>query len=219
MKPVPLLVSLALLVLPLGPTAAAPPRISDADAHRHVGREVTVCGHVASATHLASVRGGPTFLNFGKPYPNHTFTIVIWDDARGRFSDPPESLYEDADICVTGKVALYKGKPQIVVRSPTQIEASAPRFVADRYTEEERIVLKAMLAALGYEVDRGSAAWDDDARRALAAFQAAEGIVPEGDRSAPTLRRLAERVDRIPDAEKTAILRLLLLNMAQREER
>lgn len=219
MKPVVLSLVLMLFLLPPGLAPAAPPRVSDADAHRHVGREVVVCGRVASATHLGSVRGRPTFLNFGRPYPNHTFTVVIWEDARGRFPEPPESLYEDADICVTGTVALYKGKPQIVVRSPTQIEATAPRFVADRYTEEERVVLKAMLAALGYEVDRGSAAWDDEARRALAAFQAAEGIVPEGDRSAPTLRRLAERVDRIPDAEKTAILRLLLLNMAQREER
>lgn len=207
-----------LLLLVAAAAQAAPPRVPDRDAHRHIGKEVTVCGHVAGATWMEGLRGRPTFLNLGGVYPNQTFTVVIWDDARANFDTAPNILFDGADICVTGKVETYKGKPQIVVRSPKQITIeAAPAFLPDRFSDEERLVLKSVLAALGYDTDDGSPAWDDEAAAALRAFQEANGMGGDGARDAGTLRKMAEVVPALSVEAKDRILRLLLLNLAQRE--
>ena len=44
------------------------------EALKHVGERARICGHVSSAKYAQSVRGAPTFLNFGRPYPNQDFT-------------------------------------------------------------------------------------------------------------------------------------------------
>lgn len=94
--------------------------ISPADAGKYVGQRAQVCGIVASATHATGSRGQPTFLNLTKAHPNHIFTAVIWGNDRDRFQDPPENL-QGQRICVSGRVELYKGRPQIIVSSPTQV--------------------------------------------------------------------------------------------------
>jgi DNA/RNA endonuclease YhcR with UshA esterase domain len=94
------------------------------EAARHVGEQATVCGMVASATYARGSRGSPTFLNLGKPFPDHIFTAVIWGSDRARFPYPPESL-EGEEICVSGRISEYRGKPQIKVTSPSQISRAA----------------------------------------------------------------------------------------------
>jgi hypothetical protein len=212
--------SIALLAFALLPAAAAaaPPRVPDAEAYRYIGKEATVCGRVADATWMERIRGRPTFLNLGASYPGQTFTVVIWDDARGRFETAPHVLFAGADICVTGLVETYKGKPQIVVRDPARIvRTSAPAFPAERFSPEERIVLKAVLTALGFPADFAGAEWDREAGEALRAFQAAAGMDAGGARDTGTLRKLAEAAAGLPGEEATRILQLLLLNLAQRE--
>lgn len=93
---------------------------SASEASAHVGEKAVVCGRVASATYATRSRGRPTFLNLDKPFPNHIFTAVIFDDYRDKFSYAPESL-KDSYICVTGLIESHKGKPQIKVRDPSQI--------------------------------------------------------------------------------------------------
>ncbi len=95
-------------------------QITAFEAAEHVGNTVKVCGNVASANYSTGSRGKPTFLNLEKAYPNHIFTAIIFDDYRRNFDYPPESL-NGSDICVTGLVESYQGKPQIKVRSPSQI--------------------------------------------------------------------------------------------------
>ena len=34
---------------------------------------------------------------------------------------PPEEFYKGKEVCITGKIELYKDKPQIVVTSKSQI--------------------------------------------------------------------------------------------------
>lgn len=94
--------------------------IPASEARAHLGEEAVVCGRVASAKFATGSRGRPTFLNLDKPFPNHIFTAVIFDDYRGRFPYAPESL-EGSRICVTGLIESHKGKPQIKVRDPSQI--------------------------------------------------------------------------------------------------
>ena len=101
------------------PVWAADP-LSPDDAAGHIGDQAKVCGVVASAKFATESRGQPTFLNLGKPYPDHVFTALVWGSNRAAFSYPPESL-EGEHICVVGVISEYRGKPQIIVASPSQI--------------------------------------------------------------------------------------------------
>jgi hypothetical protein len=99
------------------------PKVSPADAINHIGEVATVCGRVASAKYAADANRQPTFLNLDKPYPDHIFTAVIWGSDRAAFVYAPESL-ADRQICVTGTIQLYRGKAEIKVSKPTQIQTS-----------------------------------------------------------------------------------------------
>jgi hypothetical protein len=95
--------------------------ISAADAKNHVGEKATVCGEVASTHYAARTRGNPTFINLDKPYPSQIFTVLIWGSDRSKFGDPEEA-YRSKHICVTGKIADYKGVPEIIAYEPSQIK-------------------------------------------------------------------------------------------------
>jgi hypothetical protein len=82
-------------------------------AHRAVGSRKTVCGFVAGTRYVRSSRGRPTFLNFERPYPDQVFTVVIWEEDRSAFADPPERLFDQRRACATGTVSEYEGVPQI----------------------------------------------------------------------------------------------------------
>jgi len=86
----------------------------------HVGEQARVCGIVTNSKFVSHRNRRPTFLDFGEPYPNHDFTVLVWGDVREQFSYAPESL-KGARICVTGTISEFKGKPQIVVSDPAQI--------------------------------------------------------------------------------------------------
>jgi DNA/RNA endonuclease YhcR with UshA esterase domain len=94
------------------------------EAAKHVGETATVCGLVAGAKFAAQVRGGTTFLDFDKPYPNATFTALIFASDRAKFG-APEKTAQGKDVCVTGKIEMYQGKPQIVLKDPKQLAEKA----------------------------------------------------------------------------------------------
>lgn len=79
-----------------------------------------ICGIVASVYYDNRGNGQPSFIDLGHPYPDQTYTIVIWGDNLSKFNPPPQS-WQGEKICVTGRVKLYKGAPEIIVRSADQI--------------------------------------------------------------------------------------------------
>jgi hypothetical protein len=97
-------------------------------AQHHIGETNTVCGLVASARYFDSTKAKPTLLNFVRPYPDHAFSVMIPNSARSKFKDPPEDAFNGKTVCVTGAIIDYKGKPEIVVKDPSQmvISDSAP---------------------------------------------------------------------------------------------
>ena len=104
-------------------TTPVPKGIPRQNALAHVGESVTIVGPVAGTAYAKSSKGSPTFLNIGVDYPdNSRFTVVIWDDDRGRFSSPPEDMYAGKSIAVTGVVEIYQGRAEIIVSSPDQIQ-------------------------------------------------------------------------------------------------
>ena len=91
------------------------------DLNKHVGDSVTVCTKIYGGIFLDRSKDTPTLLNAGDKYPNAPLTVVIGADARQKFKEKPELFYKDKEVCITGKISLYKEKPQIVVYSEQQI--------------------------------------------------------------------------------------------------
>ena len=80
-----------------------------------------VCGLVAATKYAAGARGRPTFLDFGGAYPDQVFQAVIWGADRARFHEAPEQAYLHKQVCVTGRIRVYRGKPEITVKDPAQL--------------------------------------------------------------------------------------------------
>jgi len=111
---------LAVFVLCVTLSIFAEHTIPAAEAAKHVGEKATVCGVVADARYASRSKGQPTFLNLDKPYPNPIFTALIWGEDRSKF-DQPEVRLRDKRICTTGRITLFKGVPEIVLREPSQL--------------------------------------------------------------------------------------------------
>ena len=88
---------------------------------------------IHSGKFLENSKGTPTFLNAGGYYRNAPLTIVIWADTRKDLNNTPEEFYKGKEVCITGKIELYKDKPQIVVTSKSQIVEQ----IIDRVDDKE----------------------------------------------------------------------------------
>ena len=62
------------------------------------------------------------FLNFGKPYPNQCFSVVIFSSDLYKFVENPEKYYDQKTLRIKGKIQEYQGKPEIILKEPSQIE-------------------------------------------------------------------------------------------------
>jgi hypothetical protein len=89
---------------------------------QHIGDSVAVCGKVFGGRFLESSNGTPTLINVGGAYPNELLTVVIFGTDRTKFKDKPEDSWKDKNICVKGKISEFRGKPQIVISDPAQVE-------------------------------------------------------------------------------------------------
>jgi hypothetical protein len=87
------------------------------DALKHQGEEVSVVGRIVRTNNIGDI----TFLNFARDF-HGTLTIVVKKESYGRFPEPPETAYMNRTVRVRGKVATYKGSPQIVISGPGEIE-------------------------------------------------------------------------------------------------
>ncbi len=88
----------------------------------HIGETVWVCGKVFGVKYLTTSKNTPTFINVGAAYPNSPLTLLIRQDVRNRFSYKPDQKLTGQSICVTGRLQLYKDKPEIVVKNESEIE-------------------------------------------------------------------------------------------------
>ncbi|MCX7670648.1 MAG: hypothetical protein N2439_11320 [Anaerolineae bacterium] len=94
------------------------------EARNYEGRTECVCGPVVDTYYASRSNGAPTFLNLGaKGTDPNRFTVLIWGEYRANFDPPPELAYRNKTICVTGRIRLYRGVPEIQVKSPAEIEA------------------------------------------------------------------------------------------------
>jgi hypothetical protein len=94
----------------------APVKLTPDQAKDHAGEYATVEGRVFG---VHTTRSNTTFLNFGAPFPRNTFLAVVFSSDAGRFEDL--SRLDGTTVQVTGVIKLYQGKPEIVLKSPSQL--------------------------------------------------------------------------------------------------
>lgn len=106
------------IIILSGFTVSAQNIVPAEDAAKHIGKKVIVCDEVYNT----KLENRTTFLYLGGDYPHQLLTIMIKSTDISKFKGYPEVDYRGKDICVTGVVVNYKGKPKIVVSSPKQIK-------------------------------------------------------------------------------------------------
>ena len=77
-----------------------------------LGEYVTVSIEKVSCSYRPDINGTPTFCN-DRPYPNHTFTLLVWGQDWG--------FLDGECILVAGVVSVYNGKPQIIAETLDQV--------------------------------------------------------------------------------------------------
>lgn len=85
------------------------------------GKTITVCAKVQS-TYVSKGEKKVTYLNFGDAYPNATFVGVIYESEIKNITYSHAEFLKEKNVCLTGKVTIYKEKPQIVITSEDQIK-------------------------------------------------------------------------------------------------
>ena len=90
--------------------------ISPDSAKYHDGSLQTICGKV-TGTHVT--KSGAMMLNFGAAYPENSFTAVIFSDDAPKFKKVKD--YDGKTICVIGRIKMYKGKPEMVLKETNQL--------------------------------------------------------------------------------------------------
>ena len=107
-----------ILLLSIALLPAVAETITAADAKNHIGKQATVCGKVSDERTATSSRGEPTFINLDSVYPNQVFTILLWGEDRKNVGELPRV---GSRVCVSGVIQDYKGVPEIVVKSSSQL--------------------------------------------------------------------------------------------------
>lgn len=88
---------------------------------KYEGKTITVCSKVLG-THVSSGEKKNTTLNFGKPFPDNTFSVFISEADLANFKYIPSEFLKDKTICIMGIVKIYKDKPEIIVSKEEQIK-------------------------------------------------------------------------------------------------
>ncbi|MCX2430502.1 MULTISPECIES: hypothetical protein [unclassified Pedobacter] len=87
------------------------------DVGQYIGKTVTICDSVYTTKTLDKL----TLINLGGAFPKEFITVVINKADESKFTSEPASMYLGNNVCITGIVSEFKGKPQIVVTDPKQI--------------------------------------------------------------------------------------------------
>lgn len=79
----------------------------------HVGSRKRVCGPLAGIGSSSD----DVFLNIGRDYPDPgRFTVVLWDIGGIK------PIAAGTTVCVSGRISLYRGVPQIQLRSASDVK-------------------------------------------------------------------------------------------------
>lgn len=82
----------------------------------HIGDSLNIKGIPADIYLTDKV----AYLNFENKFPKHLFSCVIFESKFSEFGDL--SRFKNKNTVVTGKITIYKNKPQVILHSSDQIK-------------------------------------------------------------------------------------------------
>jgi hypothetical protein len=88
---------------------------------KYQGKTVTVCSKV-QGIFVSKGEKKTTFISFGNPYPNSIFTAVIFDADLPNFKYNPSEYLKDKNVCITGLIKIYNGKPEMILSDEDQLK-------------------------------------------------------------------------------------------------
>ena len=94
----------------------APVKITASAAKKHINADAVVAGKIAEVYRTDRL----VRLNFDKPFPNQTFTAVIFADKTNLF--PEVEKLKDKNVEISGTIADYRGRPEIILTSTNQLK-------------------------------------------------------------------------------------------------
>jgi hypothetical protein len=103
--------------------------IPSTDAKNHIGEKETVCGLVAGKYVSTQSQGTPTFIDLDKPYPNESFTVLVWERDKATVGLLPNS----GQLCVTGTITDYRGRTEIVLHDAASWSVPKAQLSNDRH--------------------------------------------------------------------------------------
>ncbi len=112
------IVFLALLLLSI--SSFAQKQITLEEIPDNINKKVTICDKIYGSYIVKN--NGMTLLNIGKSYPDNPLTLAIFEKDLVNFSYVPADFLPEKYFCVTGKLILYKDKPEIILRSEKDIQ-------------------------------------------------------------------------------------------------
>ena len=133
-----------------------PPLVPWSEAAAHVGERIAVEGEVARV----AVRPKVAFLNFDRDWKGK-LSVVLFPNLWPHYGDSLEEAFLGRRIRVVGEVEEYHGAPEIVVRTPWQIEFldRPPGAVTGAEPRLERSADEVLLVT--WNVENLFDSWDD----------------------------------------------------------
>ena len=92
---------------------------------QHIGDSVKLEGKIFGVKTFPGKQNAPTLLNLGADFPHQLITIAVFDSYKTETILMPTENNKGDIAIVTGRIELYRGKPQIVVRSTNQLYISS----------------------------------------------------------------------------------------------
>jgi DNA/RNA endonuclease YhcR with UshA esterase domain len=96
-------------------------QIVSCDSAKYYGDRIISVKGIVMSTYMTQGEKKEVVLNFGKPYPDQSFQVIIFEKDLSKFPEDPREALQDKNITVRGKVRIVKGKPSIQINSPNQI--------------------------------------------------------------------------------------------------
>jgi hypothetical protein len=97
-------------------------QFSAEEASRKIGDSIKVCGTIYGGRFFETSNGSPTLLNMGAAYPSSPLTLMIPLSVRMKMGYEPEIQLKGKEVCVLGRVILFKDKPEIIIYNAGQIQ-------------------------------------------------------------------------------------------------
>lgn len=94
-------------------------QISLEEIPQNIDKKVKICDKIYGSYVIKS--NGMTLLNVGNPYPDNPLTLAIFQKDLKNFSYVPADFLPEKSFCVTGKLIIYKDKPEIILKSEKDI--------------------------------------------------------------------------------------------------